>query len=578
MRERIVDLRGSLSTNLAPEGESEAHVEHAIRQVRGKNQGELQLVTGGVGSGKSLFVRRYKELLQPPEQRPFTHWAFIDFNSAPTSLSSAEEWLCETFVESFKEENGFDALCSSNWPKVFAVDLARRKAIYEDISLSSAEQAGMARANDLSRWIEDYRKIAKGVARYFQGDLGDDGHTVVVVMDNVDRLGKDEQLEVFRLSLWFMSQTRCFVILNLRDDTYERFKNEPPLDTYRAGVTFHIRPPRFIDVVKRRLELASNYLAKEVSDRLEYWTGPARISYPKTMIGDFLRELYDTIFDRHENLSQVIQGLAGRDLRKALAIFESVLRSGHLSEERITSQIRGGGGSFDVTEDVILKTLMRGGYQFHSQHSGFVANLFYCDPKWERPSNFLIVDILFWLYANRKTVGQLGIQGYFTIEAIARDLELRGYVESDVIGACGYCLLQGLMEADHFGRQISGKADSVKITYSGFVHLRILIDRIEYLYGILPTVPFFNRSYAESLSKTIDREVQSGDVAWPLKIQAVETLLRQLRDQYKAGVSSFPAFGGENTGASFVVDRIERTVEVLRGRRPQPAPNFMDQI
>jgi hypothetical protein len=57
------------------------------------------------------------------------------------------------------------------------------------------------------------------------------------------------------LSLWFLDQSKVFIILQMRDETYERFKNQKPLDTYKSGVVFHISPPRFLDVVKRRLEL-----------------------------------------------------------------------------------------------------------------------------------------------------------------------------------------------------------------------------------------------------------------------------------------------------------------------------------
>ena len=69
---------------------------------------------------------------------------------------------------------------------------------------------------------------------------------VVAVMDNVDQLSLENQLAAFSLSLWFMDQSKAFVILQMRDETYERFKDKPPLDTYRSGVVFHISPPRFL--------------------------------------------------------------------------------------------------------------------------------------------------------------------------------------------------------------------------------------------------------------------------------------------------------------------------------------------
>ena len=49
--------------------------------------GDLQLVTGGVGAGKSLFARRYREYLQPAPLREKNHWAFINFISPPEDFT-----------------------------------------------------------------------------------------------------------------------------------------------------------------------------------------------------------------------------------------------------------------------------------------------------------------------------------------------------------------------------------------------------------------------------------------------------------------------------------------------------------
>src|SRR5262249_46563987 len=49
--------------------------------------GQLQLVIGSVGSGKSTFIRRYYKFLMPDAQRAKTLWAFIDFNQAPDDLA-----------------------------------------------------------------------------------------------------------------------------------------------------------------------------------------------------------------------------------------------------------------------------------------------------------------------------------------------------------------------------------------------------------------------------------------------------------------------------------------------------------
>jgi hypothetical protein len=100
----------------------------------------------------------------------------------------------------------------------------------------------------MKKWQDDPEETATGVADYV---LGMRRELLVTVMDNVDKLDLNNQLIAFQLALWFMHRTRCFVILQMRDETYERYKDKPPLDTYRTSITFHISPPRFVDVVKR---------------------------------------------------------------------------------------------------------------------------------------------------------------------------------------------------------------------------------------------------------------------------------------------------------------------------------------
>lgn len=73
-----------------------------------RTTGRVQLVVGSVGSGKSLFIRRFFKRLLPEDLQKKTMWAFLNFN---TELKSAEELraaVSKSFIESFCELNGID--------------------------------------------------------------------------------------------------------------------------------------------------------------------------------------------------------------------------------------------------------------------------------------------------------------------------------------------------------------------------------------------------------------------------------------------------------------------------------------
>ena len=578
LKDRISSRRGSLNQDLHPSRSSEPKLTTAIKEFKSGavGAGQLQLITGGVGSGKSLFARRYKELLQPEDQRRWTHWAYIDFNSAPASLQNAEDWVCRQFVESFQVENpDFDPYSAESLPRIFSRELQKQRGIYDELKKISDVDAQRQRVSDLQAWQNDPQKIAFGICEHFAGQRQE---VIVVVMDNVDRLDLQNQLDAFQLSLWFLGRSQAFVILQMRDETFERFKDQPPLDTFRSGIVFHINPPRFLDVVKRRLELCLDYLSQNADEKLDYaLSSGARIVYPRTMLGEFLKGIYLELFERKHNVSRILQGIAGRDVRRALDMFVSILNSGHLREEAITSHAVGA-REIAIPEHTILKILMRTEYRFFSEASGFVSNVFHIGEEWAQANNFLVSDILFWLSENRKKRRTIGLEGYFAIDHLADVMQLRGYLREDVSRACSWLLQHQLVDADHMNRSLVKSGDSVKVSASGFIHLRILCERIEYLYSVLSVTPILDQRVAARISDYISRENQHDRLNAAQKVQCVEEFLKYLKYQHSQLRSAYPQFGGEQTGADFVIAQMEGTISHFRNpeaRLPRQ-PNFLD--
>ncbi len=405
-------------------------------------------------------------------------------------------------------------------------------------------------------WQDDVRQLARAIADYV---LGSRREVLVVVMDNVDRLDLQNQLHAFQLALSFMAETHAFVILQMRDETYERFKNKPPLDTFRSGITFHISPPRFIDVVKRRLELSLSYLADQAQDVQTYTleTG-MRIRYPKSELGTFLRELYLELFERKHNIGRVLEALAGWDVRRALEMFVSVVTSGHLSEVAITSNVMGA-RTYPIREHNVLKILMRTDYRFASDQSGVIANVFRFDRDWRKPDNFLVIEVLYFLLMNRKRVGQIGLEGYWTCRHVAEQLQKLGYVPEDTMAALNYCLRRKLLIADHLNFIEVRDDDSVKTSAAGFMHLRFLPSRMEYLFGIIPTTPIADDSVAHRLAEVVTRE-SSRYVTAKEKAKAVELLYRYLFEQ-KTGFRTDLPFAPLRTGADLVLEMINHNLQ-----------------
>ena len=211
--------------------------------------------------------------------------------------------------------------------------------------------------------------LLRGLGHYVMGGRNE---ILIVVLDNVDRMDLDGQLKAFSLGLWLMNETKAFVVLQMRDETYERFKN----GRSRSFVPDRHRFPHYATSLYRRGEKAARPQHSVSGGAVEghaHYTLPSgiRIAIPRSDLGTFLHELYVELFERRRNVSRILESLAGLDVRRALDMFSGIITSGHLREDQITSQVAGN-AEVRITEHNILKILMRGEYRFFSDNSGLI--------------------------------------------------------------------------------------------------------------------------------------------------------------------------------------------------------------
>jgi hypothetical protein len=137
-------------------------------------------------------------------------------------------------------------------------------------------------------------------------------------------------------------------------------------------------------------------------------------------------------------------------------------------------------------------------------------------------------------------------------------------VRDDVRAACSWLLNGGLIEADHMNQTQVEFDDCVKVTASGFIHIRILCERLEYLYGVLTVTPIFAKRVAEDIAEYLKRENQQGHQGAFQQARAVELFLNYLQGQHKTLSDAFLEFGGPRTGATFVIRQIESALRYFK--------------
>ena len=287
---------------------------------------------------------------------------------------------------------------------------------------------------------------------------------------------------------------------------------------------------------------------------------------PEGEVGRFLRLLYTHLFSERRNMARVLEALAGRDVRKALDMFASIVTSGHISTEAITSNTIGA-GEVRIADYHVIRVLMRGDYRFFSDVSGVVSNIFHFDPDWEGADNFICIEALYFLAMSRKMQGEIGLEGYFSVARVADELERIGYPRSAALEAIQWLLRKELIIADHYSFVDVRESDCVKIQASGFMHLRVLCERIEYLYGILTVTQISDMTTAIALADSINRESQRGYCTRRDQVSAVEKFSTYLKYEYARNRERNPFNDSDRSGAAYVIRLIEN--ELRRAQTPQ---------
>jgi hypothetical protein len=456
------------------------------------SQGRMHLIIGARGSGKSLFIARFFSHLMPEALKASAAWCVIDFNRAPSSIDNIDDFICEKFLETALNVQ-FDPYSTEGLHRVFAQDINRlTKGALAGISDENEKQRMLAQ--ELLRLSADKRNFALKLARHITGEAA---RPLIIAFDNVDRLESAQQLRIFQAAQWFRSETRAFALLTLRDVTFEHFKDSPPLDAFAQISNFYIRPPRFALVLQKRLKLAIDIGLKQIEVVEQSTETGLRFKYSRDQLGVFLQTVYDALFASEHQVGRILDALAERDVREALGMFSRMLSSGHFNADRV---IRiGTGGSADIKQDMLIKILMRAEYRVYSEDAGFVKNVF-APPDDSYTGNIFITGEILGFFAQTQGGTSTRLGGYRTLEELLSDMASMGFGEDEVRSKVHVLIKYKMLTYDGEDTESPADRDLIKITPSGFIHLRTLPHFIEYISSVALSMPFDDPAVARRIA------------------------------------------------------------------------------
>ncbi|WP_306522864.1 type I restriction endonuclease [Rheinheimera sp.] len=436
---------------------------------------EVCLLIGSVGSGKSTFTDYLRVLALPKDMKESIEWVNINLNEAPLQRDMIYKWVSEKTVEKIiqnNEDTDFDEI--DNLYKIYDRQIEKLKKGRASLFKDNQEKYNEIIFQELTSLQKDSSITLSSFIHYLEKYQR---KSTIIILDNCDKGNSDDQLLMFEVANWLKKEFECIVFLPLRDSTYDRFKDQPPLDTVIKDLVFRIDPPLLDKVIYSRL----NYLSKEISDRSDdfyYFLGNGtRVKCKYKEVDVYIRSVITTLF-QDKFFRRIIIGIAGRNIRKGLEMVLDFCKSGHINEEEIL-KIRQSQGETKIPQHLISKILLKGNKKYYSDKDSHIQNLFSSYDSDELPDPFIRISILELLSQKFREYGPNRTKGFHKVSEILKTLQMLGHSYTRSYEEISTLAESGCINSESHNRDIQ-KEDLVCISASGFIHLELL-KNINYL-------------------------------------------------------------------------------------------------
>ncbi|EOB3677370.1 type I restriction endonuclease [Vibrio vulnificus] len=480
--DKLIRAANCFSISDAKEIEDTGNPKEIINKLKDSSaiDRQVMLLIGSVGSGKSTFIDHlfYKSL--DKELMDSVTPIRIDMNTAPLSVNEIYSWVRGKIIEG----------CRNHLPEIdFDTKESLEKLYASEINKIKKGELSYFEENS-SEWRQClYRETKKlrdneelTTHAYIRFCCAERGKTLIVTLDNCDKKDVSEQLLMFQVSQWLQATYRCLVILPLRDETYDNYRNQPPLDTALKDLVFRIEPPLLQQVLVSRVKLSLKELKSDSAGTLEYsLPNGYRVEYPKSERAYYLTSILSSIFEYNNFVRNIIVGLSGRNIRRALEIFIELCNSAYLDEAEIL-KIRQSEGKHKLAFHKIVTILLRLNKRYYDGDSAYIKNIFDRADESGQINSFSRYLILSWLHENQSKSFS-SIKGYHPVAKVIEAVSEVGISRESALSDIKYLIDGDCIVTEDFKKNEIELNTLVKITPSGDVHLQ-LASNITYLSAI----------------------------------------------------------------------------------------------
>ncbi len=468
--------------------------------------GEMVLLMGGIGVGKTTFIHHFFKFVIGP-QRKNALWFYVNFLDASPNPESIEDHIYNAIVREFELK-------------------------YGHLMVEMKEELSRAGISSPRPTVKDIMILFSLLTRR--------GYTLALVLDNADQhsyVTEKYQDRALLLAKSITESLRTITIVTLREESFFRSTMSGVLDAIVPSSVFHVSYPSFEEIIRSRIDYMLRLLEMS-DDKIEATIRrSAKLGDKKKTLTTYFEIIKDSLRGNrrmgHEIL-RFMDEVSGGDMRQALDFFRTFLVSGNtnISEMMYQDELnvaRRSGMRYQIPFHHVIKSIILEHSRLYSSAESRIMNLFELNSAYTN-SHFLHLRILNYLEARMSYSTRHG-RGYVEIdEVIGKAEELDATV--DAVGdSLKKMAHYGLVEFENQSKKGYDTAAYVRVTNTGAYYVKELVKQFPYLDLVWMDTPISDDKIVREL---LTHVVELSDFKRPSELEdrfsRTETFLHYLED------------------------------------------------
>ncbi len=450
------------------------------------------ILMGGIGCGKSTYLRRFIKLMRADEAQNKMHFIYIDHLGYASKLESVKDFIYKNIFDHLKGQPNI--ISRTTLELIYSDDIkALRETKFKKFKdpVKFDEKIGDFLYDKLNDNFEFSEKTLKTLNRA--------KILPVIIFDNVDQLPLDIQIDIFEHAQYFSRKIGCLSILALREESYFTSRMQKIFTAY-ALQKYHISSPSF----RKLIELRINKALEEIPTKQKTDVRISGRNVTTDDVRNYLQVIHQNLFRRYKPVISLIQSLCYGNMRFALEIMNSFLTSGTTDVAKIL-KIYMATGYYTVAFHEFVKSVMLGEFRYYKESRSPIVNL-YDVQACINSSHFTGIRVLRYLskYNNVPSpegVGFVLIDDVFTLfeEIFSNQKDIKLTILKFIN------LNKHLLELNTRSTDSLNGAAYVRITPAGSFYIKDLFKIFVYLDLVWHDTPINNSSFSRDLVLQINK-------------------------------------------------------------------------